>query len=169
MKLLVEIREGDLGLEKVNVSQYEERIGARAILFYKGKMALLFVGKKKYHKLPGGKAERNESIKDCLMREVFEETGCRIKVIGEVGSIIEYRNKNGIKQTSYCFLAEAVSCSTPTFMEDEIKDEYKLEWVALNEAISMLSKEKSKGYNGKFILRRELAFLEEAKKWKEDI
>ena len=114
--------------------------------------------------LPGGKAELNESINDCLMREVFEETGCRIKVIKEIGMVIEYRSKVAIKQTSYCFLAEAVSCSTPKFVKEEIEEECELEWVTLDEAISMLSKERSKGYKGKFILKRELVFLEEVKK-----
>lgn len=175
MALLLEICEEDLGLEKNIVSKYEERIGARAIIFDKSKsqgngkivnckIALLYVGKKGYHKLPGGKADLNESLNECLMREVLEETGCKIKVTGEVGSIIEYRNKYAVKQTSYCFLAEAVSCSVPKFTIEEIEDEYKLEWVTLDEAILLFKSEKAKGYKGKFILKRELKFLEEAKK-----
>jgi len=164
MKLLLEIHDDDLGLERFKISKYEERIGARAVILNKGKIALLYAGKKNHHKLPGGKAELNESINDCLMREVFEETGCRIKVIKEIGMVIEYRSKVAIKQTSYCFLAEAVSCSTPKFVKEEIEEECELEWVTLDEAISMLSKERSKGYKGKFILKRELVFLEEVKK-----
>ena len=74
MKLLLEIHDDDLGLERFKISKYEERIGARAVILNKGKIALLYAGKKNHHKLPGGKAELNESINDCLMREVFEET-----------------------------------------------------------------------------------------------
>jgi len=166
MVILLEIYENDLGLgsnEITDVSKYEERINARAIIFHNGKIALLYVGKKGYHKLPGGKADSNESVNDCLMREVYEETGCTIKVTGEVGSVIEYRSKYKIKQTSYCFLAEAISCSLPKFAQEEIDDGYSLEWVTLDEAILMIKQEKSKGYKGKFILKRELKFLEEAK------
>ncbi len=36
---------------------------------------------------PGGKKEPNESIKDCVMRETFEETGIKIENPVEVGYI----------------------------------------------------------------------------------
>ena len=133
------------------------------------KIALMNVTKHNYYKLPGGGVEKGESIEDALFREMKEETGCKIKIIGEVGKIIEHRSHSNILQISYCFLAEVVKKGEPEFDREEMSDGYKLEWVKIDEAIKLLkkepeAKEKLENYEGKFIIKRELKFIEEASK-----
>lgn len=66
--------------------------------------------KKFYHKLPGGGVEEGEDIETGLRRESFEEIGCTIEYIHELGTIEEYRNEcrngGGRHQISHCFIAE---------------------------------------------------------------
>ncbi|TRZ65029.1 MAG: NUDIX domain-containing protein [Spirochaetia bacterium] len=161
MKLLKTIKFDEVNPEELE--KYEFRQTARAIVFDKeGKIALLFVSKKGYHKLPGGGIEKGESIEDALKRECLEEIGCEIKITGEIGTIIEHRKAFKINQESFCYLAKVVGeKGEPAFMDDEIEEGFLALWVSLDEAIKILETDKSDDYQGKFIKIRDLAFLRE--------
>src|SRR3989338_5734113 len=93
MKLLLELRDKDIGaISKKSIMK--ERAASRAILMNNGKIALMNVTKHSYHKLPGGGIEKGESIEEALLREMKEETGCKIKIIAELGKIIDEKIKH---------------------------------------------------------------------------
>ncbi len=169
MKLLLILKDEDIGIKSRKIKM-EKRLAARAVLSLGGKIALLNVTKDGYHKLPGGGVEEGENIKQALLREILEETGCTIEIMKEVGKIIEHRThegilreKSGVNQTSYCYTAKVIKKGHPKFDEGEMEAGYQLEWVDLNSAISMLQNEKPSIYEGKFIVRRDLALLEATK------
>ena len=97
MKLLLKLRDDDIG-EKTKSGKLATRGAARTIAIKNGKIAFIHVSRHGYHKLPGGGIERGENIKEALQRELLEETGCIIKITGEVGKIIEHRTHIGILQ-----------------------------------------------------------------------
>lgn len=99
MKLILELKDEDIGMKSKRVKM-KKRLAARAVLFKGNKIALLHVTKYKYHKLPGGGVEKDETIEAALYREMMEETGCQIEIIKEVGKVIEHRNRtdHGILQ-----------------------------------------------------------------------
>jgi 8-oxo-dGTP pyrophosphatase MutT (NUDIX family) len=157
--------------EPKEIEKFELRQAARAVVFdNEGKIALLFVSKKNYHKLPGGGVGKGESIKDALQRECLEEIGCNIKATGEIGRIIEYRTEWKTKQESFCYIAEVVGeKGQPSFVEEEIEAGFVGIWVNLDEAIKILEKDAprnrdGKNYDGKLIRKRDLIFLKEVKK-----
>jgi len=165
MKTIMTIRDSDLGLDFPDPAVHKERRASRAIVFDKdGKIALLHVTKKHYHKLPGGGMETGESIEDALRREVSEEIGCSIENIRELGIIEEFRNKFSLHQLSYCFLADLTGEKGDSHLEQgEIADGFKLEWLGITEAIKTLEGETGvEDYQGKFIQIRDLAFLRAA-------
>lgn len=162
MKLLCELRDEDVGWKSRKV-KLKKRIAARAVLLKKNKIALLNVSKHGYHKLPGGGLEWKETIKQALEREILEETGCKIRIISEVGKIVEYKTHEKTLQTSFCFLSKVTVQGEPNFDREEIRDGFRLEWIGMKRAIKMLEKEKPKTYDGKFIIKRDLAFIKTAK------
>lgn len=132
-----------------------------------GKIALLYVGRENYYKLPGGGIEEDED-KDkitALRRECKEEIGCDIEILNEIGYIVEYRKMFNLRQTSYCYLVKVKGekgKSSPT--EEEIKRGCKEVWLSYDDAIKALYESKTTYKEGSlYILPRDIAFLEEAK------
>ncbi len=167
MELLKIIKHSDLFPKHSsdNSENSEFRQASRAIVFDNdGKVALLFVAKHNYHKLPGGGVEEGEELMEALRREVLEEIGCKISVNGEIGKIIEHRDEFNLKQESFCYLAKLEGeKGNPNFTKEETANGFKILWVPLDEAIELVKKDMPDNYEGKFIKARDLCFLEEAK------
>lgn len=164
MKLIKEIQEQDVNSDAPTVDDrsFRTREAARAIVFdADGKVALLYVGKHNYHKLPGGGIDSGEDIHTALARELMEEIGCSASVTGEVGEIIEHRNQFELIQKSYCFTATVSSKNgQPDFTEKEIDEGFSIVWADnLVSAIELLENDTPKNYEGEFIRIRDLAFL----------
>ena len=167
MKLLREITPEDLGLKADNKVNFVPREATRAIVFNEdGLIALLYVSKNSYHKIPGGGIEQGEDRMMSLEREIIEEVGAKIEVSGEVGEIYEkriYEDGRGTAQKSYCYLANVVGeIAEPSFTEKELKNGFKVVWVPLDEAIELLASDRPQTQSGRFIQIRDLTFLKEA-------
>lgn len=165
MDLISEIYEKDIGYtnEDINIA-YKLRKASRSIVLNDSqKIALLFVSKNNYHKLPGGGIEAGENIITALNREIMEEAGVSINVLGEIGTIIEYRDKHELLQISYCYYSEVEGdIKEPSFTEDETNNGFQLKWVTLDDAISIIGNDVPDNYVGKFIQSRDLMFLKSA-------
>ncbi|WP_315120618.1 NUDIX domain-containing protein [uncultured Clostridium sp.] len=164
MNLLKEIYEKHIGIsEKIDDINYKIRKAARTILFDEsGKIAILYVSKDDYHKLPGGGIEEEENIIEALKREVEEEVGTDIEVLGEVGIIIEYRDEFKQLQISYCYYSKVKGeIGKPNYTEEEVNNGFKLKWMSIEEAINSLEKDEPYNYMGKFIKERDKTFLKE--------
>jgi len=117
-----------------------------------------------YHKLPGGGIEKDESIIEALNREIMEEVGAKIDIISEIGTIIEYRDKFNQLQISYCYLAKVNEIlGSPSFTKDELSAGFQLKWMDFEDAIVTIENDKPNDYMGRFIQKRDLAFLIKAK------
>ena len=105
---------------------------------------------------------KGEDKVQALVRECLEEVGSEIKVDGEIGKIIEFRSKWGLKQISYCYYGKIVSKGEPDFTEKELSQGFKIVWLPLKEAIFQVENDKPENYVGSFIRKRDLEFLKKA-------
>jgi ADP-ribose pyrophosphatase YjhB (NUDIX family) len=168
MSIIATIRESDLHEidNPKDDSQYNTRTAARAVLLDDdNKVHLIFVGADGYHKLPGGGVEPGEGIEVALKRELLEEVGCQANIIAEIGTIIEYRGYNNLKQTSICYLARQHGVKQPTSLEDYELAAGMIDITvnSIDEAIAKLEKDTPKNTGEKFMNKRDLAFLRSAK------
>jgi 8-oxo-dGTP diphosphatase len=166
MELIKELYETDIGNTYANFDiKYRIRKASRAIVINDlGQIALLHVSKSHYHKLPGGGIELGEDTYAALQREMMEEVGVHLDVLGEVGTIIEYRNKYELLQISYCFYGKARgNPKRPSFTALELNEGFQPIWVGVDEAISLLQNDDPDDYGSKFIRVRDLTFLQKAK------
>lgn len=164
MKLLREIKHSELfpDSDQESPKTYSHRMAARAIMTNDaGEIALLYVGKHKYHKLPGGGIEEGENITQALERELLEETGCSAEVTGEVGEITEYRDAWDMMQTSYCYAAKQIgSAVAPDFTEKELSEDFRIVWAKnIHSALELLNNDDPQDYGGRFISMRDRTFL----------
>jgi 8-oxo-dGTP diphosphatase len=172
MDIIKEIRDFEVTGKNIPKSKkdYKMRLAARAIILdSKNNVALLSIPKLNYHKIPGGGLKEDEDIKKALKREIKEEVGCDIEIIKELGEIIEYRNKYGQKQISYCFLTRIKgNKGNPSYTKKEKEADFTLLWIPLDKAIELIEKDNPQDYILKFIKLRDYTFLLEAKKMLEN-
>ncbi len=151
------------GALEQEVTQYRET--ARAIVFDENKLvALLHSTKNFYYKLPGGGIEKGEDIKTALDRECREEIGCSVEVLSELGSIVEYRKKFNLKQTSYCYIARLLGEKGSSLLtQDEVDEGFETVWLPFDEALKRVKESSPTIYEGPYMVTRDTAFLEAAK------
>ncbi|MFA6004884.1 MAG: NUDIX domain-containing protein [Patescibacteria group bacterium] len=164
--VLTEIRDADFKtgyVSPLTINDYDVRRCARGPLVRDGKIALLYVSKWHYHKLPGGGIEDGEDIATGFNREILEETGCNCVVQSEEAKtpvIIEYRDEFKLCQINHLIAATVVGePKKVAFTGDEIEEGFQLKWVPIAEAIPLLENDKPTNYEGLFIQKRDLAIL----------
>lgn len=106
----------------------ELHLGAFAAIYDATRTQLLLVCRADNHKwvLPGGGMERGESIADCCIREVWEETGLRVEVGSLVGvystphRVVAYND--GRTRQTVSFLLEATIVGGDLTTTEEMGD-----------------------------------------------
>lgn len=89
---------------------------------------------------PAGHVDENESIIDAAIREVYEETGCKVKLTGLL-PICMASGKNG-DRLMVRFTADVID-ENIKFDTEEILD---VKWIDIND-IKNMSKEELRGYD----------------------
>lgn len=143
----------------------DTRITTRAVLYdADGNIAFMHIGRKNFHKLPGGGVEGDETLEQALTRELQEETGCKARILKPLGYVEEYRARGGFLQISHAYIAEVVGPKgTPAFDESERADAFSLKWLSPQDALHILQIEKQNmDYEFHFINGRESAILKAA-------
>jgi len=150
-------------------AKYTERQTVKAIVLSdKGEIALVANSIHNLYSLPGGGAE-SEDLEAEIIRECLEEINCEVKIIGTIGKIQEFRDRDAKEYIDTCFVALATkTVEGDTRTEDEIKNGLRVEWISKEKVRDIFSRQADKVrageisfYNTAFNIVRDEAFLTE--------
>ena len=169
MKCIKVLTDADFELEIKQLDNPRVRYGARGIVINQdNKIAILNKQLKNEYKLVGGGIEENEDPKIAFKREVLEEAGCNIEIIGELGTIEEIKSQDNFKQLSYVFVAKVIGdLIEPEYTQKEIDEGSKLLWLEIDDAMNkikisekeLIASQYESVYHTKFIVRRDYEIL----------
>lgn len=112
-----------------------ERIGCRAIITDGSKILLSHEMNTGVYLSPGGGLENGESLEDCVLREVLEETGYRAKIVAPFVKVNEYYFEK--LYISNYFACEIIGRGEQTLTETEILHGVIPEWVEIETALEI--------------------------------
>lgn len=114
-------------MKEINIfgdNRYKEftkiRIACRGICFSNNKIVLSLLKKYNMYMIPGGGLEQNETLEECVEREVEEETGYIVKAKDCFLVINEYYEE--YKYISYYFLCDVINDYGNISLTDEESD-----------------------------------------------
>jgi 8-oxo-dGTP pyrophosphatase MutT (NUDIX family) len=160
----------DENISDEEIKDYKHRTAVRVIIFDQdNKIAVVHAKINKYHELPGGGVEKDESLEEGAIRESREEAGCEVKIIQEIGVIKEYlRDKKLINET-HCFTAELIGEKNKLELQkDEIEEGMDIIWVDFDKVIELIESNKSESkfatpLQVKYTKVRDITFLKRVK------
>ncbi|MBQ3227400.1 MAG: NUDIX domain-containing protein [Clostridia bacterium] len=103
------------------------RVACRGFLVENDKILICHELKDKQFFSPGGGLEKDESLEECCIREICEETGILVKVKDHLITVNEYYDD--WKFISHYYICEAVGKSERKLTNAEIKTGLVPEWV----------------------------------------
>ncbi|MCF7924971.1 MAG: NUDIX domain-containing protein [Candidatus Izimaplasma sp.] len=122
----IEIFEGNI--EKKDTTDLPHRIAARGIIEKDGKYLVVTLNKYDIVTFPGGGLEQDETLQECVIREVIEETGIVCKPIKETVRVTEYFTNS--VWTNVYFLCDWVNSEGKQKLTQEETDlDLQVKWV----------------------------------------
>ena len=165
MKTII-TKDGDLEIITQYAKTYmvpseRERIGCRAIIINDGKVLLSWEERKNVYMSPGGGVEEDESLKECVIRELSEEAGYKVNIIKPLLRVDEYCFET-LWVNNY-FLCEIEGECERHLTESEVYNGVKPVWVELEKAIEIFGEYESKREDQASLYLREYTVLNRLK------
>ena len=114
------------------------RIGCRGIVIQNGKLLVSREEVTDYWMLPGGGLEKNETLEECCVREISEETGYLVKPIKEYLVMNEYYEE--CRYVSHFFICEVIGQGEQKLTEVEKMRGLIPKWINIQFFLDIVSK-----------------------------
>lgn len=125
-----------------------------------GFYAVMYSHKFDFYSLPGGGIEKGESLRDALIREISEETGCFCDYIEELGYVEENRKYCDYRQITYFYVVKTKTVGrNPNLTDAEVGNQTEVQWHPLEEAERLILTQKCETAQRKFLKAREINAL----------
>lgn len=135
----------------------KERIASRGLIVENGKILLSHELNTGVYMSPGGGLEEGETLEDCCIRELKEETGYEVRPIKHFVVINEYCFET--LHVSNYFICEKLGESKQALTEIEIEHGITPEWVELEKALEIFGDYASKREDISSLYLREYTVL----------
>lgn len=128
----------DIYGEKYFEQYTKSREACRGIVIRNGKILLTYEVNTNQWFIPGGGLENDETIEECVARELKEETGCTVKPNYQYLTINEHYEDWLF--VSHYFVCEYVGETEKNLTEMETENGLEPRWIDINEAVEIFSK-----------------------------
>ena len=146
------------GLTIEDIGDVPHKTGCRAVIKKDDKYLVVRLKKWDITTFPGGGLEENETLEECCVREVLEETGITCKVIQRKISVTEYFLDS--IWTNVYFSCEYIKDTGETnYTQEEIDLGLEKSWKTLEELMDILENNMTLHENGPAIHSREFLGL----------
>lgn len=135
----------------------KERIASRGIIVENGRILLSHELNTGVYMSPGGGLEANETLEECCIRELREETGYEVKPLKHFIVINEYCFET--LYVSNYFICEKVGESKQALTDIEIEHGIVPEWVDIEKALEIFGEYASKREDIASLYLREFTVL----------
>lgn len=135
----------------------KERIASRGIIIENGRILLSHELNTGVYMSPGGGLEEGETLEECCIRELREETGYEVKPIKQLLIINEYCFET--LYVSNYFICERVGKSKQALTEIEIEHGIVPEWIEFEKALEIFGGYASKREDIASLYLREFTVL----------
>jgi 8-oxo-dGTP pyrophosphatase MutT (NUDIX family) len=118
----------------------KERIECRGIIIKGSQILLVHELKNDFYMIPGGGHEPDETLEECCIRELQEETGYVVKPCkdGAFLQLNEYYEE--YHYIDYYYTCEITGNAAIKLTEAEVERNLTAEWVEMNEALEIFSR-----------------------------
>ena len=114
------------------------RVGCRGVVINDSRMLISHEVNTEYYLIPGGGLEGNETLEECCIREVREETGYIVKPVCHFLTINEYYGE--YKFINHYFICDMIGESEQNLTAAEIERGLIPEWVNPYKMLELYSK-----------------------------
>lgn len=135
------------------------RIASRGILIENNKILLSHELNTGVYMSPGGGLEQCETLEECCVRELLEETGYEVKPVEQFLKINEYSFET--LYVSNYFICEKIGKREQSLTEIEIEHGIVPEWVDINKALEIFGDYASKREDIASLYLREYTMINE--------
>lgn len=137
------------------------REGCRAIIVKDNKVLLSWEERKDVYMSPGGGLEAGETLEECVIRELQEEAGYKVKPIKAFVKVKEYAYEV-LWENNY-FICEIEGECERHLTESEEYNKVSAVWMDIDEAIKIFSDYQSKETDRASLYLREFTILKKLK------
>ncbi len=148
--------------ENSSTNSLKPRRATRTVLLDKtGQVAIIYVQKHGYYKIPGGGIENGEDVDSAAKREVLEEAGCKCTIVGKLGQLETAIPVWDLLDISEGFVAlVSGEKNAPNYEDWESQRGFELKWFKnLDSAIATIKENQNAEPGMVSMQSRDLTFL----------
>ena len=147
------------GLSRHDIVKNKLQVACRAIVMEGDSVLAEYIPVQDLFNLPGGRLEAGETLEQCCLRELKEETGVDGEIIAPSVTIFEYFSDLTVESHFYRVKPLSLTPGKVSLTEEEIHNGCIVKWYPLLELLAILESYVSKHPHGDNVHQRELLGL----------